>query len=385
MNVESIMSKIELFEELVVNSGFKRDLGDFVQSIQQPQNQNLIFMKDISNRVRNSLENFRNNSLDSELTDVLRDNEPFISEDIIRELQYLNVNGTIDAPEYLSQLYNVLNNLIVSINSNESEISAVKNVFEKYVSCRIDFEAGKEQGLVSLVFKDGKSTSGLKEFSRVLNRWNHTLILLHQLVKSNPPEEISLIQIQNGSIDVIFNIDIDVAVDLAKVMKTGFVTYVAYLLYKTDLARKIIESFFGNNQLVEMEKERERLMLENIGVAVRNKLKQMHEERLREDQEIDGTAIEGKLDSVSECIVDHIVKGNEVKLLTAPQRESEEDDESEEQKILKELREEAAIARESYKRLSPEDRNLLLETYAVENREVKNETEGEFGGGHTKR
>lgn len=51
MNIASILNKIKLFEELVIESGFKRDAIDYHQSIQQAHNRNLTFMKDLSETI----------------------------------------------------------------------------------------------------------------------------------------------------------------------------------------------------------------------------------------------------------------------------------------------------------------------------------------------
>jgi len=79
MNIESLLNKIKLFEELVIESGFKRDVTDYQQSIGQSQNQNLSFMKERSEEIKSNLKFFDDNSLDSELKIVLRENKPFTS------------------------------------------------------------------------------------------------------------------------------------------------------------------------------------------------------------------------------------------------------------------------------------------------------------------
>ena len=65
MNIESLISKINLFETLIIKSGFKRDINDYLQSIQQGQNQNLVFMKDLSQKVKNKLIECENFGLES--------------------------------------------------------------------------------------------------------------------------------------------------------------------------------------------------------------------------------------------------------------------------------------------------------------------------------
>lgn len=363
MNVESILDKIQLFEELVIDSGFRRDVEDFIQSIQQAQNQNLVFMKGISQRIQMSFMGFEKNSLDSELKTILRDNEPFTSENTVDELRELDAHQEIDAPAYFQKFNNILSNLVAGIRRNQSELSGVNEVLKKYVSNQFEFQEETDQALVSLIFRDLKSTGGLKEFSKVLNRWNTSLLVLYQLVKSDPPEEISLFQIQNGSIDVIFNIDVDVAVDLTDLIKTALTAYAAFLLYKSEKAREIIESYLGNKELIKMEAQREQLMLDNIKLSVENRATELHKERLVSDKKIDRTAIKVKVKSISAAITDHIIKGNELKLLTPPETDK---DQSDKESVSTELREKTAIVRERFKKLSSEEQILLLEKYAVD-------------------
>ena len=97
MNVESLLNKIKIFKELVIESGFKRDVTDHKQSINQAQNQNLTFMKGLSENVKSNLIAFDNNSLNSELESVLRENEPFTYLNTLNDLEELDEDKEIDA------------------------------------------------------------------------------------------------------------------------------------------------------------------------------------------------------------------------------------------------------------------------------------------------
>jgi len=361
MNIESILSKIVLFEELVIESGFQRDITDFVQAVQQPQNQNLVFMKGLSQRIKDTFINLENNSLDSELKIVLKENVPFTSLNTLEQLNDLDSDGEIEAPEYSQKFISLLNKLISLIDSNETELQEVKNVFSKYITDTDAYDTEGKQALVSIIFNDLQSTGSLKEFSKVLHRWNRTLLIYHTLLKSESPDDISLVEIQNGSIDVIFNIDFDIAIDLAELIKIGLKVYGAYLLYKSKRAREIIDSYLGNKKLIRMEKDREGLMLDNIKESINQKAIEQHKERIKVDKKIDKTGIDKKADEVSTVITDHIIKGNEVKLLTPPPIEKE----NEEKDLSHELREETAIVRERYKKLPPKDKKLLLDKYSI--------------------
>lgn len=368
MNIESLISKIELFNDLVIKSGFKRDITDYIQSIQQGQNQNLVFMKDLSGKVKEKLLEFESYGLETELQLVLRDNESFLKLNTLSQLEELDSNTEIDGNTYFSKFNQLLNQLNQTIDKNKKELDGLLVVFEKYIS-EDEYESENERALVSLIFKDLKSTGSLKEFAKVLNRWNRMLLVYHTLLTSESPDEIELVEIQNGSIDVIFNIDFEIALDLTELIKTGLKVYGAYLLYKSKTARVIIESYMGNQKLIKQEKEREKLMLENIKESIANKALEQHKERLKTDKKIEKTSIDVKIEEVSSVITDHIIKGNELKLLTPPVINEEEN----EIDVSVELREETAKVRETYKKLTSEERQLLLEKYSIKDDEKTEE------------
>jgi len=375
MNIESLLNKVHLFESLIIISGFKRDITDYFQSIQQSQNQNLVYMKDLSSRIKNSFQNFENNTLDNELFYLLKDSSPFTEEDTVSELDELDNDSSISSNEYFSKLYNILNTLINSITENENEVEKLKNVLIKYSIKETEMLSSEGNALVSIIFKDLKSTGTLKEFTKSLNKWNRALLIYYTLLKSDSPEEIDLIEIQNGSIDVVCNIDFDVSLDLTKVVMKGLAVYGAYLLYKSKTAKEIIASYMGNKKLIATEKEREKLMLLNIHETLRDTINEQHKENLKKDKKIDKQGVEKKIDEVSKVIAEHIIKGNEIKLLTyGPQDEKDLEDESKEntKELAEKLRESTSIIRERFNLLETEDKQLLLETYTIkEEDEIK--------------
>jgi hypothetical protein len=370
MNIESLLNKIKIFKELVIDSGFKRDIIDYRQSIGQAQNQNLVFMKGLSQNIKLNLMNFENNSLNSELQSVLRDNEPFTVLNTQNELEELDSDIEIDGQKYLQKFVVILDKLQKSIKSNESELNNVKTTFDKYISEQDEYENDSEQAVMSLIFKDLASTGSIKEFARVLQRWNRTLLTYHTLLKSESPKEISLVEIQNGSIDVIFNIDFDIAIDLTELLKTGLKVYGAYLLYKSKRAREIIDSYMGNTKLIEMEVVREKLMLDNIKDSIKLKAIEQHKERLTEDKKISKTSATKKANEVAKVIADHIIKGNEIKLLTPPELNEEDDNEKD---LGSELREETAIVRERFKKLNTEEKQILLDKFTIKEEDENTE------------
>jgi len=366
MNTESILEKISLFNELVIDSGFKRDIKDYRQSINQAQNQNLVFMKELSEKILVAFNIFQNYSLTHELNIVLKGSKPFTELDIIDRLTTMNKDTKIAATTYLKQFVQQVDLLMKTLNENEKEIITIEEMFSKYTA-EVDSNITKEElALVSLIFKDLKTTGSLREFSKVLKKWDTTLILYHRLLRSESPEQISLEAIQNGSIDVIFNIDVNVAIDLAEVMKVGLQVFGAYLAYKSDIAKKIIESYMGNKKLISLEEERQELMLLNIKESIQLKILEQHNQMLEEDSNIDKTSIKKKVDEVSSVITDHIIKGNELKLLSIIEDDDIDEDEDSEENILStELRKETSTVRKQLKSISTEDKQQLLELYSL--------------------
>ena len=360
MNIESLLDKINLFKELVIESGFKRDVIDYKQSISQVQNQNLVFMKGLSDSIKHNLICFENNSLHSELTNVLRENEPFTALNTLQELQELDSNMEIDGQQYFKQLNVILSKLQNAIQLDESELENVRTTFEKYVSDDEEYETNEEQAIMSLIFRDLQTTGSLKEFSKVLHRWNRTLLLYHTLLKSESPKEISLVEIQNGSIDVIFNIDFDIAIDLTELIKIGLTAYGGYLAYKSKIAKEIIASYMGSKKLIALEKEREELMLGNIKDSIKTKALEQHKESLKSDSPPSKTGATKKAGEIANIVTDHIIKGNEVKLLTPPEPEEEN-----EPNLSTELRMKTATVRERWKKLDKKEQQLLLDRYTI--------------------
>ena len=93
-----------------------------------------------------------------------------------------------------------------------------------------------EAALVSLIFNDKKTVSSLNEFQKNIAQWSKCLPIYHTLVTGESPEELELVSVQNGCIDVVVNLDVDVALDLTKVFQTAIGSFTAYLAYKKGLS-----------------------------------------------------------------------------------------------------------------------------------------------------
>ena len=168
-------------------------------------------------------------------------------------------------------------------------------------------------------------------------------------------------EVQNGSIDFIVNIDVDVALDLVELFKLGFEVFAAYLSYK-KMIQPIIATYHGNKKLISQEEARESLLLENIGTAVKDRVRAQNREAKKKDKTIDGTAVPKKVEQVTNLVTSHIVRGNDVKLLALPDQTSGEEGEAEEDHV-EALREKSLEARRALRQIPDEAQQKLLEAY----------------------
>ena len=209
------------------------------------------------------------------------------------------------------------------------------------------------------------STSTIKGFTKSLNKWNTVLSTYHTILKSNSPTEIDLECIQNGSIDVVLNINVDVALNLTELFKYGLITFGSYMAYKLKLKEEILNIYEDNEELKKLEDKKENLMLKHIKEKIKIKMNEQHEEHRKHDESIDTTSLDKKIDNVSSLITEHIIKGNEFKLLS--KIEDKKDDNGEiiesSEELKKELREATAKVNMGYKELTENDIKLLVEKF----------------------
>ncbi|GAI90519.1 unnamed protein product, partial [marine sediment metagenome] len=266
-NIQTLIEKIGLFELMLFESGVKRDIEEYIKGIAQPQNQaNPIMLKDTANNIKTSLEKIYDSDLPEALGILLttENNKPFTETDHISEFKKIIDDPNIDTTQFFTQLNDILNNLKNQIQQNETQLNSFKKVLEPYVDKEQEIIDSEKYSVISFIFKDQNTISRLKEFSKALNKWDRALYIYYQIITSEPPEEIKLVEVQNGSIDIIININVNVAVNFVELVKLGLKVFGGYLLYKSTV-KDIVKTYFGNEKLVKREEEREKEMLENIG------------------------------------------------------------------------------------------------------------------------
>ena len=362
MNIQTLIEKIRIFQEDIIESGFKRDVEGYVSSISPQQNRaNLQLFQDISDKLRNTLTKIYESDLPESLKLLLPTEsiKPFTDDNHLEKINVIIENKELPANQYFSQLNTFLSTLNSQITTNQTEINRLKVVFQDYVNSEQELINSDEYAVISIIFKDLKTTTSLKEFSKTLNKWNRTLLIYHQLLTSDTPEEIEIVEIQNGSIDVIVNLGFDIAVDLVELVKYGFKVFGGYLLYKSK-AKDIIATYFGNEILIKQEEQREKEMLKNIYKTLEQKITKQHKDALKNDKKIDKTALKVKVKDVAKTISEHIVKGNDLKLLAVPENDTEITEDA------KEMNFSSITNRKILKELPEEDRVKLIERYSFE-------------------
>ncbi len=371
MNIEILQECILLFKREVISSGFKRDMDDYVSSLPASQS-NIVALRDIAGKVNSVLEDLYSRDLPDAMNSLLPQSNirPFTETAHNENLKTLIENTEIVQAEFFAQLTQIFNKLQTQIQQDMGEIEKIEQFIVPYLSGEIERISEEQFAIIAIIFNEKDTITSLKQFSQALVSWNRILPIYHQLIKSDPPEDIKIVEVQNGSIDFVVNLNVDVAVNLAELFTIGFKVFVAYLSYKKML-EPIIESFHGNTKLIEQQKTTEDLLLENIGKAVHDQIEKQHKEAKKIDKSIDGTAIPKKIEQVTKLITAHIIKGNDLKLLATPKAEEEGDADVDQYVDQKEkLREVSMSARRELRNIPEVERRVLLETYGKVEEEI---------------
>lgn len=374
MNTALLQDYINAFERVVIDSGFKRDLDDYASSLPASQN-NIVTLREIAKNVLSVLDHLYGGDLPDDLGSLLPSEQtpPFTLDTHDAKLRALIEDTEIQQDEFFRQLTEFLNQLIQQIKQNVAEIEKIEGFIQPYISEDAERIATEGIAILAIVFKDQQTITNLKEFTKTLQAWSKFLPVYHQLLKSESPEDIQIVEIQNSSIDIVVNLNIDVSLNLVELFKLGFQVFAAYLSYK-QLKKNIIDSYHGNRKLIAQEKETEKLLLGNIGEAITKKIKAQHQAAKKLDKGVDITAITTKVGQVSKLITAHIVKGNDLKLLALPEGREPEGDEDDSPDEREALREQSAAARRLLRSSPPEAQQKLLEAYGTLNEEAESPT-----------
>lgn len=362
MNIETLNESVLEFRNRVIDSGLKRDVEDYINSLGANQN-NILPLRDIASQLREKLNAIHS----SDLPDCLEflfptEVKPFTSIGTFDKIEALLTDSKVPQNEFYQKLNQLLSELHSQINSNQKEVDRIATFIEPYIAKSQRELSDDEKAILSVVFKDRITTSSLKTFSKTVAAWNRVLPQYQQILSSETPEDIKIVEVQNGSIDLVININADVAVNLVDLFKVGFKCYVAYLSYK-HMLKPITESYFGNKKLISQEEDREKELLKNIGLAIEKLAKEQHESASK-TLEVTSDNPDKVIEQVTNLVTSHIVKGNDLKLLSLPDFEEGESEDSENDSDPRtELRQASIEARKAVSLLDQGEMKKLLDVY----------------------
>jgi hypothetical protein len=370
MNINTMVDMINNFNQLVVESGFLRDIQEYIKAIAQPQNsQNIVLLKDITSKTKDSLNIIYNSDLPDHLKLLIPGDQQniFTNTNHLTSIDELISDPQINTAQYHAKLNQILNNINSQVSNNQTAVNQLNTFITPYYKAQSEKDKISNNAVLSLIFKNPNTIKNLKQFSSSLMKWNRAINLYHQLVSPKSPRDVELISIQNGSIDVIVNLDVNVAINFTEIVKYGLEAFIGYLTYKANV-KDIVKAYFGNKKLIEAEKEREKELLNNIGLVIENKMTEQHKRLVKEDPSIKPDGPTKIANEVTKIIAEHIVSGNDIKLLIKSEDKKTET-------MITETTRNSLIVRSGLKQLSNEDKTMLLDLYTVKEdiEEIKHE------------
>src|SRR5690606_18326802 len=211
--------------------------------------------------------------------------KPFTQGNHLQLVSELVEDKEIPQAQFFQKLQQLINQLNKQLQQNQAKIEEIKAFLNPYIKKTSQITAGENKAIVSVIFKEKQTISNLKKFTKTIYTWNKILPVYHQILKSSSPSDIEIVEVQNGSIDFIFNFDIDIALNLTELFNEGFKYFLAYVSYKT-MSKPISETFFGNKELAKKQKAVEDGMLDNIENAIAEKIKSQHQAAKEKDKKL---------------------------------------------------------------------------------------------------
>ena len=353
MTVRKILELIISVKKQIGIDNYLTKLQDYQTTIQN-NSSNIVLLKEILDKAIFDLDNLIENSVPEFLEKLLVGKIiPFEFEKFKEQLIELKDKNHTDYSQLYSELTNILAQMLEKMNSNIAELDKISKVIEPFQTK--DFEEIQEDNnaIFAIIFNNESSFNNLKSLSFELKNWDKELFLYQQIVSDETPKAFEIIEVEQGSVEVILNLTFDVAENLVDLFKTGMETYGAYLTYKTLIHDKLFATFKDNKKLMELEEEREKLLLQNVKDVVRNEIKKQAKKGKKHE------ALEKKIEEVTKLVTEHIIKGNSVKLLSAPE-EKEEVLEKEKEKEIHYVK-----SKIDYKKLDEATKQLLLEEFTT--------------------
>lgn len=320
MTVRKIIELIENLKNILQDGGFNNKLSDYLVTIQNNSN-NLVLLKEITDKLISDLTVIEQSDVPENLERILVNskNKPFTDDDFLKQVEDLKALNATDPATHYNSLNNIITELQARITQNITELDVTEKIVQPFLTKDYSELQKETNAIFALVFNNPQSFENLKNLSFELKRWDRGLFIYQQIISDDAPKGFEIVEIDQGSIEVVLNLAFEVANKLLELFKTGFEVYGAYLLYKTTVL-EIIKSYRGNEDLIKGEEDREKLLLENVRKAIKDEVTKQSKKAKAKNQE----AMEKKINEVTKLLTDHIVKGNSVKLLSAPTDKEEE-------------------------------------------------------------
>jgi hypothetical protein len=359
MNINSLVDKIINFKDIIEERGYLRDVQGFSTTLSQPNtNQNIILLKDIMDKLNVILQGIYQSSIPDDMLVLLPNekNYQFSSKKYNERLVELIDDTKMTTQTLHGQLIALINDIKNHINNNMSSISSIESVFLPYYEKENVENKKNEKAIIAIIFNNKGSYQNLSLLLKTLTKWNKLFKIYSQLMKSDSPEDIEIVSINDGSIDFIFNFNIDLSIDLTEIVKYGLIALGGFFSY-IKAAKPIIDSYLGNKALIDSENERKELLLDNVHKAISSKIKEQHEKYIKKNPNINKESVDKKIDEVSKIITEHLIEGNEVRLLISANEKANE--------LTDEVKEKAQIIKNEMKEISRSDILLLENKYKI--------------------
>lgn len=353
MTVRKILELIDLVKEQIGVENYLTKLQDYQTTIQN-NSSNIVLLKEILEKTLDDLNNLIDNSIPEFLERLLVGKlVPFEFEKFKKQLVDLRNKNYTDYSQLYSEFTNILAQMLDKMNLNIAELDKISKVIEPFKTKDFNEIQEDDNAIFALIFNNENSFNNLKSLSFELKNWDKGLFLYQQIVSDETPKAFEIIEVEQGSVEVILNLTFDVAENLVDLFKTGMETYGAYLTYKTLIHEKLFATFKNNKKLISLEEEREKLLLQNVRDTVRNEIKKQAKKGKKHE------ALEKKIEEVTRLVTEHIIKGNTVKLLSAPEEKDEVLEKEKEKEVF------YLKSKIDYKKLDDATKQLLLEEFTT--------------------
>jgi hypothetical protein len=354
MTVRKIIELIDFIKSSIGKDKYLGLLQDQIVTIQNNSN-NLVLLKELTDKAISDFEKLKEKEIPTLLDKVLVEKvKPFTQETFYEQLINLKEANYPDVGSQYNTLNSILTQIQAKLNLNIVELDKIQATVEPFLTKDFSELQNDNNAIFAIIFNNENSYNNLKRLSFELKNWDRGLFIYQQIISDETPKPFEIIEVDQGSIEVVLNLIFEVGDKLLDLFKTGLEVYAAYLAYKTVVHDSLVKSYKGNQQLIDLEVDREKLLLENVRIAVREEIKTQSKKVKKHE------ALDKKIEEVTKLVTEHIIKGNSVKLLSAPTDKKEIFEKEEEKEDF------YVRSKFDYKRLDEKTKQLLLTDFTTQ-------------------